>query len=361
MSKITIACGGTGGHIYPGIAIGERLKELNIEPFFITGNKGVSQKIIKKEGFRIFIISISFWKRRIFSLNTLNVIFSNLFSLIASFFILLKEKPKVIVGMGGYPSFPPILAGFLLGIPRIIHEQNAKMGLANRLLCKIATKVALSYENTEFAPKNAIITGCPIRKGIGKIERNEGLSFFGLQDKKTILIMGGSQGSSRINEVVFEIIPNLSEFQIVWITGEKDYPKIKGAAGITNYELRITNYEIEKSEIQNPKSEILIFPFIFEMEKAYGCANIIIGRAGAVSIAEIKRCGIPAILIPYPYSSDNHQLKNASFLKDAIVITEKELSGNVLLDAILKIKDKEKSPIDLESTERMKELILSIL
>ncbi|MEW6103234.1 MAG: UDP-N-acetylglucosamine--N-acetylmuramyl-(pentapeptide) pyrophosphoryl-undecaprenol N-acetylglucosamine transferase [bacterium] len=332
--KIAIACGGTGGHIYPGIAIAEGIKEF--KPFFITGKKGMACQIIKKSGFRVYVIPISFWKRRLFSLNTLGVIFSNIFCIIASFFILIKERPKAIIGMGGYPSFPPILAGFFLRIKRIIHEQNAKMGLANRLLSKIATSVAISYENTEFAPKNAIFTGCPIRREIGKIGRDDGFSFFGLKDKKTILVMGGSQGSSRINEVFFEAIPNLSEFQILWITGEKDYPTIK-------------------SRIQNPESRI--FPFIFEMEYVYACANIIIGRAGAVSIAEIKRCGIPAILIPYPFSSDQHQLKNAEVLKDTIVIKEENLSKDSLLDAIFKIKDKEKFPIEVESTERFLELL----
>ncbi|MEW6680050.1 MAG: undecaprenyldiphospho-muramoylpentapeptide beta-N-acetylglucosaminyltransferase [bacterium] len=330
--RIAIACGGTGGHIYPGIAIAKELKE----PFFITGKKGISCEIIKKSGFKVYVIPISFWKRRLFSLNTLGVIFSNIFCIIASFFILLKERPKAIIGMGGYPSFPPILASLFLGIKRIIHEQNAKMGLANRLLSKIATKVALSFENTEFAPKNAIFTGCPIRKEIGKIGRDEGLSFFGLKDKKTILVMGGSQGSTKINEAFLETIPNLSEFQLLWITGEKDYPTIKS---------RI------------PNSEFRIFPFLCEMEYAYAAADIVIGRAGAVSIAEIKRCGIPAILIPYPFSADQHQSKNAEALKDAIVIKEENLSKDSLLDAIFKVRNREKSPFKLQSTERFLKLL----
>ncbi|MEW6006988.1 MAG: undecaprenyldiphospho-muramoylpentapeptide beta-N-acetylglucosaminyltransferase [bacterium] len=332
--RIAIVCGGTGGHIYPGIAIAKELKE----PFFITGKKGISCEIIKKSGFRVYTIPISFWKRRLFSLNTLGVIFCNIFCIIASFFILIKERPKAIIGMGGYPSFPPILASLFLGIKRIIHEQNAKMGLANRLVSKIATKVALSFENTEFAPKNAIFTGCPIRKGIGKIGREEGLSFFGLKNKKTILVMGGSQGSTKINEVFLEVTPNLLEFNIIWLTGKKDYSRIKSA-------------------LRTPHSAIKIFPFLFEMEYAYAGADIVIGRAGAVSIAEIRRCGIPAILIPYPYSADQHQLKNAEALKDAIVIKEENLSKDSLLDAIFKVRNKEKSPFKLQSTEKFLKLL----
>lgn len=331
--KIAIACGGTGGHIYPGIAIAERLRSLDIEPFFITGKSGLERRLIK--GFKIFEIPISYWKRRIVSLNTLQSIFSNLFSFFLSFFILLKEKPKVIVGMGGYPSFPPVLASFFLGIKRIIHEQNARMGLANRLLSKIATKIAISYEDTELAPKRAIFTGCPIREKIGKISRKDGFSFFSLEDKKTILVMGGSQGSTKINDVILEVIPHLLQFQILWITGEKGYQKIE-------------------CKMQN----VLLFPFIYEMEYAYACADIVIGRAGAVSIAEIRRCGIPAILIPYPHSKDMHQLKNASALKDAIVITEDRLTKENLQDAIEKIKDKKRSPIDVKSLERIEELIV---
>jgi len=339
--KIGIACGGTGGHIYPGIAIAEELKGINIEPFFITGKKGL-YKIIKNEGFRFFTIPISFWKRKLFSLNTLGVIFSNLFSLFASFFILIKERPRVIIGLGGYPSFPPVLASFFLGIPRVIHEQNRVMGLSNRLLSRIATMVAVSFENTEFAPKNAVFTGCPIRKDIGKTRREEGLSHFKLEDKKTILIFGGSQGSLKINEVVLKALPRLLQYQIIWITGERNYENIKHRAQNTEHRA------------------LLLFPFIFEMDKAYACADIVIGRAGAVSIAEIKRCGIPAILIPYPFSFDKHQLKNAESLKNAIVIPEAGFSCDSLQDAITRLINCEKSPIDLESTKRILGLVLGM-
>lgn len=339
-SKIAIACGKTGGHIYPGIAIAQSLKKLGIEPFFIT-EKGFSEQLIKKWGFRTFLIPISPWKRKVFSLNTLGAICSNLCSFLVSLFILMKEKPKVIVGLGGYPSFPPILAGFFLKIPRIIHEQNKRMGLANRLGGKIATKIAISYEDTECAPKQAIFTGCPIRENIGKVSRKEGLSSLSLEDKKTILVMGGSSGSFKINDVFLETLPYLLQFQIIWITGEKDYQRIK-----------------DKIKHIACKNKVLVFPFIHEMENAYACSDIIIGRAGAVSIAEIKRCGIPAILIPYPHTFDKHQLKNAQSLKDAIVIPEDRLTKESLQEAITIIKDREKAPVDIEGTERMKQLIL---
>lgn len=340
--KVAIACGHTGGHIYPGIAIGKSLKKLNIEPFFITVKKGLSRKLIKDGGFKTFFLPLSPWKRHIFSLNTLAVICSNLFSFIISFFILIKERPHLILGMGGYPSFPPLLAAFFLSLPRIIHEQNTRMGLANRIASKIATKVAISYEDTEYAPNGAIFTGCPIRENIGKVSRKEGLSFFQLEDKRTILVMGGSSGSLKINEVFLEVLPYLSEFQIIWITGENDYQNIK-------------------EKIKNIENKVLIFPFIEKMENAYAACDFVIGRAGAVSIAEIRRCGIPAILIPYPHSFDKHQLKNAQSLKDAIVIPEDRFTKESLQEAITMIKDKEKSPIEEKSIEKIKTLIVDTL
>ncbi len=338
MKKIVIASGGTGGHIYPGIVIGKRLKELNIDILFIIDNREPGISILKKEGLRFKIIPIFYWKRKVFSLNTAITFFLNLIALGVSFFILFREKPSVVLGMGGYPSFPVVLASFLLRIPRFLHEQNARLGLANRLLFPIAKKVATSFEQTIYQPKNTVFTGCPIRKEIGEVKREDGLLYFGfLEDKKTILIFGGSQGSSMINDSILEIIQYLLEFRLIWITGNKDYQKIK-------------------EEVK--EREVFITPFIFEMEKAYAIADIVISRSGATTVAEIKRCGIPAILIPYP-SPDNHQLLNARGLQGVIIIKEENLNRNTLLDAIDRIKDRQREPCRSDALEKLIELILT--
>jgi UDP-N-acetylglucosamine--N-acetylmuramyl-(pentapeptide) pyrophosphoryl-undecaprenol N-acetylglucosamine transferase len=340
MKKVVIVAGGTGGHIYPAIAIAEVLRQ-DVEVLFVT-QKGRSTELLKKEGYKPFTLSLERWKRKVFSSNTLKVVFLNIVALFKSFFFLRKEKSSVVVGMGGFVSFPTIFASWLLSIPILICEQNAVFGLANRILSRFSKEIALSYEETLSLPRNkkTALTGNPVRRKIGKVSKKDAIFYFGLDpNKKTILITGGSQGAVSINKAVFEIVSELSSFQIFWITGEADYPYVK-------------------QRVQS-KDNVRIFTFIYEMEMVYGAADLVISRAGATALAEISKCGLPAILIPYPHAIDDHQLENARRYENGVVIEEKELAAERLLSAILKMKDKERMPDQKDSTQNLVSLIFS--
>lgn len=340
--KVVIVAGGTGGHIYPAIAIAEVLRQ-EAEVFFVT-QKGKSSELLKKEGYKPFLLSLEKWNRRAFSSNTLKVILLNIVAIFKSLFFLLKEKPCVVVGMGGFVSFPTLFSSWLLSIPIIICEQNAVFGLANRILSMFSKEVALSYEETLSLPKNkkTTLVGNPVRKRIGRVSKKDAVFYFGLDpNKSTIFIIGGSQGAISINKAVLEILSGLSCFQILWITGEADYPYVK-------------------QRVQS-RDNVHIFSFLYEMEMAYGASNLVISRAGATALAEISKCGLPALLIPYPHATDNHQLENAKRYKNGVVIEEKELTAEKLLSAILKIKDAEKLPDQKDSTQNLVSLILRMI
>ena len=339
MKKIIIVAGGTGGHIYPAIAIVEVLRQ-EAEVLFVT-QKGKSSELLKKEGYKPLLLSLERWNRKAFSSNTLKVVLLNLIAFFKSFFFLAKEKPSVVVGMGGFVSFPTLFSSWLLSIPILICEQNAVFGLANRILSRFSKEIALSYEETLSVPKNkkTTWTGNPVRRKIGKVKKLDAVFYFGLDsNKNTILIIGGSQGAVSINKAVFSIILELSGFQLLWITGEADYPYVK-------------------QKVQT-RDNVHIFSFLYEMEMAYGAANLVISRAGATALAEISKCGLPAVLIPYPAATDNHQLENAKRYKNGVVIEEKDLTAEKLLSAISEMKDKERLPDQKDSTQELVSLIL---
>ncbi|MFH0774226.1 MAG: undecaprenyldiphospho-muramoylpentapeptide beta-N-acetylglucosaminyltransferase [bacterium] len=339
--KVVIVAGGTGGHIYPAIAMAEVLRQEG-EVFFVT-QTGKSSELLKKEGYKPFILSLEKWNRRAFSSNTLKVVLLNIVAIFKSLFFLMKKKPSVVVGMGGFVSFPTLFSSWLLSIPIIICEQNAVFGLANRILSRFSSQIALSYEETLLVPKNkkTTLVGNPVRRRIGRVSKKDAIFYFGLDpNKSTILIIGGSQGAISINKAVLEILSGLSSFQILWITGEADYPYIK-------------------QKVQS-KDNVRIFAFLYEMEMAYSAANLVISRAGATALAEISKCGLPAVLIPYPKACDNHQLENARRYKNGVVIEEKELTAEKLLSAISEMKDKERLPDQNDSTQNLVSLILTI-
>ncbi|MEK9148433.1 MAG: undecaprenyldiphospho-muramoylpentapeptide beta-N-acetylglucosaminyltransferase [Candidatus Desantisbacteria bacterium] len=341
MKKVVIVAGGTGGHIYPAIAIAEVLRQ-EAEVLFIT-QKGRSSDLLKKEGYKPFILSLEKWNRKAFSSNTLKVALLNTVAIFKSFFFLRQEKPSVVVGMGGFVSFPAIFSSWLLSIPILICEQNAVFGLANRILSRFSREIALSYEETLFLPKNkkTAYIGNPVRRRIGKVSKKDSLFYFGLDpNKNIILIIGGSQGAASINKAVFEILSELSSFQILWMTGGADYPYIK-------------------QKVQS-RDNVRIFTFLYEMEMAYGASSLVISRAGATALAEIAKCGLPAVLIPYPTACDNHQLENARRYKNGVVIEEKELTAEKLLSAVFTMKDKERLPDQKDSTQNLVFLILEM-
>ncbi|MCS7228656.1 MAG: undecaprenyldiphospho-muramoylpentapeptide beta-N-acetylglucosaminyltransferase [Candidatus Kryptonium sp.] len=322
MIKVLFAGGGTGGHIFPGIAIADALRKIepNCDIVFI-GTKGkIESRVVPKAGYKFKSIWISGF-RRSFDLKNLLFPLKLVVSLVQSFLIIKKFKPDVVVGTGGYVSGPPVFIASLLGIPTLIQEQNSFPGITTRLLSRMVDEVHISFDITRKYLKrkdNVFLSGNPVRSSLKIYSKIEALKFFGFnENKKTIFVFGGSTGARSINEAMLGIIDELvgRNIQVIWQTGEFDFEKVKDKC--------------------KHKTEVRIFKFIDEINYAYSACDLAICRAGATTISEITYFGVPSILVPYPFATVNHQYENAKFL------AENE-ACEILLDSELKSKLKEK-------------------
>jgi UDP-N-acetylglucosamine--N-acetylmuramyl-(pentapeptide) pyrophosphoryl-undecaprenol N-acetylglucosamine transferase len=301
-NRFIIAGGGTGGHIFPAIAIANAIKKIQPNATFLfVGAKGkMEMEKVPQAGFDIKGLDIAGFKRSSLLKNiTLP------FKIVKSFFqvatILKQFKPDAVIGVGGYSSFPVLKSAQGKGIPTFIHESNSFAGKSNIMLGKNAVKVFVASDNmAQFFPSNKIIvTGNPVRKQItnNNIDKQEAIKFFGLNDtKKTILVIGGSLGAKSINEAINKHLTDFEKnnLQLIWQTGKPYYEQAKVAvAGLGN---------------------IVMNDFITQMEYAYAAADIIISRSGAMAVAEICLAKKPAIFVPYPFAAEDHQTANANNL-----------------------------------------------
>ena len=317
--KILIATGGTGGHIFPAIETAKALKVRGHQVSF-AGVLGTAEGRIKALDFPVFSLSAKGLNDRSF-LGWIN--FGSIMSkaVFRSFRVIRQCAPDKIIGFGGYGAFPVVMAGALSRCPVLIHEQNVIPGKANTLLSKIVKKVAISFEGSRkyLDPAKAVWTGCPCNHS-ALPTRPEGLAAFGLEaEKKTIVLIGGSQGSQRLNEVFFELMkdPSFANIQAIHMTGSKDFPL----------------YEARYREAKLP---VRAYAFINNIAEAYAAADIIISRSGAATISELGLLGVAAILVPYPFAG-NHQKYNADILSDvgaAVIVEQKDLTKSSLKDAV---------------------------
>ena len=378
-AKVIISCGGTGGHIFPGLEIAKSLqqKDSNLDILFVGALGRMEMHQIPKAGFLIKGI----WIQGIYRKSILKNIFFPLkliISLIQSFFILLYHSPIAVIGTGGFASFPILYTATFLGIKTYIQEQNCYAGLANRLLGKYVKRVFVAHDNMEnFFPKNKILNfGNPVRKSlkINSVSKKESREFFGLkEDVFTVLVVGGSLGAPAINHalstyfdfngymldlypVLYKMYkewedsaPGLREqgFQLIWQTGEKDYEQVSQKIGYPpideTFELPEEKHKLNYGSNTNIK--VAMFPFIDRMDLAYHSADIVVSRAGAIAIAEICFLSKASILIPSPYVTDDHQKKNAEYLakKNASIMIDN--NGPVYTkDLITKIYSFVKNP-----------------
>ncbi|MBI5206502.1 MAG: undecaprenyldiphospho-muramoylpentapeptide beta-N-acetylglucosaminyltransferase [Candidatus Firestonebacteria bacterium] len=326
--RAMIVCGGTGGHIYPGIALARALKnrEDSNQIIFVGRKDSLEERIFLKEGWEYKTICSSGMPRN-FSFTWIPFIIKTLIGIFQSNFIVLGFKPDIIIGTGAYLSFPILFTGKLFGIPELILEPNVYPGLTTRILAGFADRIAIAFEDTKnYLTKckdKCLLTGNPVRSLIALRKREEAEIAFNLYErKKTVLIFGGSQGASCINQSCIDmkdyIEPLKDKVQFIFITGDDDFKKVS------------ENYE--KSNVK-----VIVAPFIYNMEDAFALADMVVCRAGATTLAEITTRGIPAVLIPYPYATDNHQMKNAQYLEQngaAKIILDRELTGYKLAEAI---------------------------
>jgi len=316
--KILIATGGTGGHIFPAIETAKALRVRGHQVSF-AGVLGASEEKIRALDFPVFPLAAKGLNDRSF-LGWLN--FGSIMSqaVFRSFRVVRQNAPDKIIGFGGYGAFPVVMAGSLMRCPVLIHEQNVVPGKANALLAKIVKKVAISFEGSRkyLDPAKVVWTGCPCHHS-SVPSRAEGLTAFGLKEnKKTIVLLGGSQGSQRLNEIFFELMKDMppANFQAIHMTGPKDCPL---------YEAR---YQEEGLPVK-------VYAFINNISHAYAAADLIIARAGAATVTELGLLGLAAVLVPYPFAG-NHQKFNADVLADkgaAVIVEQKDLTKSSLKEA----------------------------
>ncbi|MFO7745554.1 MAG: undecaprenyldiphospho-muramoylpentapeptide beta-N-acetylglucosaminyltransferase [Psychroflexus sp.] len=313
--RYMISGGGTGGHIYPAIAIAEELRERypNAEFLFVGAKYKMEMVKIPEAGFKIEGLWISGIQRKL-TLSNLMFPFKLMSSMLKARGLVKKFRPDVVIGTGGFASGPLLKMASILKIPTLIQEQNAYAGITNKWLAKDANAICVAYEGMEkFFPKEKLVlTGNPIRRDLLEVrsKRDSGLNHFQLDpNKKTLLIVGGSLGSQRINELIAEKISFFKDqnLQVIWQCGKLYYD-------------RYASLEIES---------IKVLKFISKMDLAYAAADIIISRAGAGAVSELSLVGKPVIFIPSPNVAEDHQTKNAKSIEDkdaAIMLKESDLN-----------------------------------
>ncbi|MBI9109730.1 undecaprenyldiphospho-muramoylpentapeptide beta-N-acetylglucosaminyltransferase [Maridesulfovibrio ferrireducens] len=317
MKRIIITTGGTGGHVFPALAVAAKIQEKHphCEILFL-GGKGPEKDMVRHAGIEFIGLPAK---------GVLGGGFKRIFGsfwIFKAFVLSIKElvsfKPEAVIGFGGYAGFCPVLAAWMLGIPTAIHEQNSIPGITNRILGKISKAVFTSFEdeNEAFPAEKVDVVGNPVRKEI--------IDFGSQAKEKNVLIFGGSQGATAINNAVIEALPILkdADINLRHQTGKEDFERVK-----TEYKKAAVN-------------SMTVSPFIHDMSAAYSDAQLVVCRAGASTVFEIAAAGKPAIFIPFPQATHDHQTANADSLEKlgaAKVIPQNKLTGKVLAHEILNL------------------------
>ncbi|PLS16593.1 undecaprenyldiphospho-muramoylpentapeptide beta-N-acetylglucosaminyltransferase [Bacillus sp. M6-12] len=338
--RIVVSGGGTGGHIYPALALIREIQESDKTSTFlyIGTENGLEKEIVTRENIPFRSIHITGFKRKV-SLDNIKTVYRFLKGVQDSKKMLREFKPDAVIGTGGYVCGPVVYAAAKLGIPSIIHEQNSVPGLTNKFLSRFVNKIAVCFDEARayFPEEKTILTGNPRASEVLHHKGKNGLKSIGMDPSKpAVLIFGGSRGARPINEAVLKVMAELGErpYQVLYITGEVHYEQVAKEINL----------------IGSP-ANVHIKPFVHNMPEILAGVDLTVARAGATTLAELTVLGIPSILIPSPYVTNNHQEKNARSLSDngaAEILLESELTGKKLIAAIDSII------MDKEKTESMK-------
>jgi UDP-N-acetylglucosamine--N-acetylmuramyl-(pentapeptide) pyrophosphoryl-undecaprenol N-acetylglucosamine transferase len=320
--KVIIAGGGTGGHIFPAVAIANELVRCNAATniLFVGALGKMEMEKVPKEGYKIIGLPIAGFNRSNL-LKNITLPFKLIKSLAKAKSILKDFKPNIVIGVGGYASFPMLYMAQLMGIPTLIQEQNSYAGKSNIRLAKRANCICTGYPNMQhfFPASKTVYTGNPVRAVIANstITKQEASPSFNLDSNKpTLLILGGSLGAKSVNTALLNIVDDISAlgWQILWQTGKLSFAYITNA-------------------IKGKEATIKVHEFIYDMPSAYATADIIVSRAGALSIAELSIVGKPVVFVPYPFAAEDHQTVNAKTLVDkqaAICINDADVNSKLL-------------------------------
>ncbi len=321
--KVLVAGGGTAGHINPGIAIAKYIKQKqpDAEVVFVGTRKGLETKLVPREGFQLKLIRVRGFRRKL-SLDTLKAVKELFNGTFEARKLINDYKPDIVIGTGGYVCGPVLFMAARKKIPTLIHEQNAFPGITNRILSRFVNVVAISFKESETyfkTTKKLLLTGNPIRNEMLEADRGKARNKLSIDGHMPVVVVfGGSRGAEKINLAVTEMIRdhlNEVDCKIIFATGDQQYERImKELKGTVN-------------------KSVEIVPYIYDMANIMAAADLVICRAGAITISELTALGVPSIMIPSPYVTANHQEHNARALEKqgaAEIILEKDLSGKVI-------------------------------
>jgi UDP-N-acetylglucosamine--N-acetylmuramyl-(pentapeptide) pyrophosphoryl-undecaprenol N-acetylglucosamine transferase len=325
--RVMLTGGGTGGHIYPALAIAKGLlaRDSETKILYVGTKEGMEARLVPEAGIDFAGISGKGLPRKL-NLETIKVLGESSKALWQTKQLLRQFHPDLVVGTGGYVSGPVVLTAALFNIPTMLHEQNALPGITNRLLARVVRKVMVTFPESiaRFGVKKKLeLVGLPVRPDIGQVTRGVGAKHFGLRsDCLTILVTGGSRGARTLNQsmaVVLEHLAQRANVQVIWATGKVTYRET------------IEGLEARGIAWKNPQWHIV--EYLKDIPEALACSDLFIGRAGAASLAEIQVAGVPGLLIPYPFAAENHQEHNAHAMVHAgaaRMILDSELNGERL-------------------------------
>lgn len=346
--RVVLTGGGTGGHIYPALAVAREVsRQYPQAAFLYIGSKhGLEAQLVPRTEIPFQSVEISGLKRKL-SFDNVVTIWKFIRAVADAKRMLREFKPDVVIGTGGYVCGPVVYAAAKLGIPTLIHEQNVVPGLTNKFLSRSVSKIAVSFsESLSFFPHaKTVLTGNPRATEVMHGNAEAGRKFIGVDaSKKIVLIFGGSRGARAINEAVLSMVNQLFKFpdtHFVYVTGDIHFEKISASLG----------------EMGNLPGNLSVLPFVHNMPDVLAATHVLVGRAGASTLAEVTALGVPSILIPSPYVTNNHQEKNARGLERAgaaEVIVERDLTGESLLKSLTELLNEQ------PKWEQMRECSLSL-
>ena len=317
MNRAIVTTGGTGGHIFPALAVAAELEAMHpgIEMLFV-GGEGPEGQLARKAGLEFRGLPVRGMLGR--GLHAIPAAMRMGMSLFTALAIVKSFKPQVVAGFGGYAGFCPVLAAWMLGVPTAVHEQNSVPGVTNRILGRVVAKVMVAYPDfsRSFPSGKVLLTGNPVRPEIAGSVRTKPSRVV----PSRVLVLGGSQGARAVNRVVVTAWPRLAEAgcELWHQTGSADYESV--------------------ANLYRGQEKVKVEPFITDMAAAYAWADLVIGRAGASTLAELSCMGLASVLVPFPHATHDHQSVNASYLEKAgaaVVISEKDLDAQILADTVL--------------------------
>lgn len=331
MAKFFITGGGTGGHIYPAIAVADYLNAEGNEVFYVGNPKNLEYDIVKQKGFSFLPVFVHGMPRKL-SLGLLKWVVQLDFAVIKCCYYLLKYRPDAVFGTGGYVSAPALIAAKILNIPYMMHDCDSQPGLVSRKLAPYASCVSVAFENAceILKNKNCKVNGNPIRASFKTLSKEDARKNLNIENKLTLCIMGGSQGARTINDASVEALKKLSKelnIQIIFQTGKKNFEHV-----IEQLLKVYPEYESDKN--------LIIKPYFDDMVTVLKASDIAISRSGSLSISEICASGIAPIYVPYPYAAADHQRKNAKYIVEkgaGLYIEDSEISEGTLIETVSKL------------------------